>query len=1067
MKKIFLISLLIVLQLALKAQPSLVNTSAYAQVSTIAYDSLSNNIYYNALYGCVTWGIPCAYTYTSAQNNLINKHHYYDNTVSTVLSSTFQVGPPPYAVNNFNSVTSRQTIINGSSIYTNFGYYFNKIDTVNYNTIWSYSVNSSYKEISTFQIKGDSVYLLEKDSTSSKNYYTLKLKNRLTGSSLPYNSLSASNPWSGAGAIEGYINTSVVKGNKLILSGVFTASVGGTFVGRNLVSVNILTGQLQASPTTFLPGTSIYDMKYLNNKLYLVGKFTAINSQSRKNFAVLDVNLNLLSDTLQFGGSGPTWVDKIVFYDKYIIAKGNFNSINNNVLSVTNTYGVKVIDMTNNSILPWTINLPGTPQISDYTFEIAKHKLYIKNRTPGNNSSFYIYCFEPILYTSSILFQTGGGNPMLICAPDNGSHIYSAPIKYASSYTWAFSGANATVVPIGDGRNAKIVAGASATSGILSVYGTNDCGLSTSTATFNIVINPKPTFTIPSSPQLIKCNPDSTLLQGITTNTNNVIWWYKAGTNQGGPPPFYVKNPGNYYMVATDPNSGCKDSAMVTVNNFKAKPNSKITSHAYPGVSTPIDTVTCYQPIVVISAASDTSGVNINWKSISSNSVFSNPLNTTAQDNYKIIATRNNNGCTDSSMIVLVAKDNTKPNISLNNYSTLNCSYNTTTITASYSPSNCTSSWSGPSNYTSANPAVINTVGKYYISVNNSLNGCSQIDSATIIYDPKIYFNKSNDTVVCKQSMVTLTASAIGTLSPITYSWNTGASGNMLSTNVPVSTSFIVYANGPGACSGIDTIYVTVPPNMEDSVSTIRSCNNNSSGTIIVFVQGGIAPYQYSINGTTFSSANSFTGIPFGNYNIVIKDFLGCIKTTSASLNATSNLPVPEFLASTSNVRNDTIVLVDISIPKADSVQWLLPAQAAIIGGNRWNPVVLVNDTGAFIVTMKAFYGNCIISTTKLIRFMEIDSLVASSYNMNGIKSYSLYPNPNTGVFNVTVEFFKKQNVSIQIWDAGPTKHLQHNYYDVDNINLPVNLGYLQNGTYILRIIGEYDSKNKIFIISK
>ena len=132
-----------------------------------------------------------------------------------------------------------------------------------------------------------------------------------------------------------------------------------------------------------------------------------------------------------------------------------------------------------------------------------------------------------------------------------------------------------------------------------------------------------------------------------------------------------------------------------------------------------------------------------------------------------------------------------------------------------------------------------------------------------------------------------------------------------------------------------------------------------------------------------------------------------------------------------------------------------------------FNPIIVISDTGQFLITMKAFYGNCIINATKLIKFFPQDSLHANYHNANGIKTVLLFPNPNTGQFTVSIEFYKKQNASVHVWDTSPFKHLQQNYYDVDMILLPVNLSQLQNGNYILRVIGEYDAKNKSFIINK
>ena len=1059
------------------AQPNLVNSTPFAQeVSTIAYDSVNNKVFYNIAQGCPTWNIPCVLSYTPSLSNLIVKYDFTDNNFNTSLNSNFMVDPPSYPVNDFSSSIAKKSVFEQGNIYTNFGYYFNKIDTTNLSTIWSYSVNSGFKELSAFVIKSDSVFLLQRDSSSGKNYYGLILKNKLTGSNLIYNSLLASNPANSLGAIEGRINSALIINQNIVLSGVFTASISGNFVARNLVSINISTGQLQVPSVSFSPLTAIYDLHYNNNKVYVAGRFASINSQSRKNYAVLDANLNLLSDTLQFEGPLSllgTWLDNIAFYDNYLIAKGYFNKINNTVLSTNSSYSIRVVNLANNSVMPWTINLPPGGNSSDgYTFQQVKNKLYLKKR--GTSSAFYVYCFDPIVYATNILIQGNGliAKPKItVCVPESGNTItYIAPIKYASTYNWNFAGSNGTVVPIGNGSSAKLILAANATNGLLSVTGTNDCGFSTPPISINVITKQKPMFSLPTSPQLIKCNPDSTLLNVSTTNTNALIWWREVSSNSINPQPFYTKTPGNYYAVVLDALNNCRDSTIVKLINSKVKPNSKITSHVYQGVLTPIDTVTCFKPIVTITAGSDTAGVLVTWKSIATNSVFPNPLNISAQNNLKVIATRTLNNCIDSSLIVLVNENKIKPNIVITTPSpSINCSYYTTSLNVSYSPTSCAAQWTSPTGYKTSNPFNTSTPGKHLIRVVDPSNGCAKVDSVVVTSSNKIVLNSTKDTTICKQTPAILNTMALGSITGVIYSWGPMTTGPSITVTPSITTQYIVTASGPNGCTGKDTIKVIVPPDIQDSVLTFKSCSDNVTGTIVLYANGGVAPYYYSINnGASFSSSNSFTHVAFGNYNIVIKDSIGCTRSSTVDLNpATSSVPTPTFLASTHNFKTDSIVLVDISVPKADSVHWLLPTQATMIGGSMFTPIIAVNDTGQFFVTMRAFYGSCVIDVTKPILFMQQDSLHAKYGKANGIKTFSLYPNPNTGQFTVFVEFYKKQNLSIQAWDTSPYKYLQQNFYDVDTITLPVDLSQLQNGNYILRVIGEYDTKNKTFIISK
>ena len=160
-------------------------------------------------------------------------------------------------------------------------------------------------------------------------------------------------------------------------------------------------------------------------------------------------------------------------------------------------------------------------------------------------------------------------------------------------------------------------------------------------------------------------------------------------------------------------------------------------------------------------------------------------------------------------------------------------------------------------------------------------------------------------------------------------------------------------------------------------------------------------------------------------------------------------------------------MLIDLTVPKADSVQWTLPVNATIVGGDKFNPLVFFADTGNYAITLTAFYADCSINTTKNIHVAPIDTSMANATNNNGIKSITLYPNPNTGIFTADVEFYKKQNASIMIMDANSVKHLQQNYLNTLFVSIPVDVSNLSNGTYIFKVIGEYNSKHINFVISK
>ena len=63
---------------------------------------------------------------------------------------------------------------------------------------------------------------------------------------------------------------------------------------------------------------------------------------------------------------------------------------------------------------------------------------------------------------------------------------------------------------------------------------------------------------------------------------------------------------------------------------------------------------------------------------------------------------------------------------------------------------------------------------------------------------------------------------------------------------------------------------------IRDSIS-ISPYNTSISGSIYIKGNGGVAPYQYSIDGSSFHAATYYPGLGAGNYTVYIKDANGCM----------------------------------------------------------------------------------------------------------------------------------------------------------------------------------------------
>ncbi|MDQ6755450.1 MAG: gliding motility-associated C-terminal domain-containing protein, partial [Bacteroidota bacterium] len=116
------------------------------------------------------------------------------------------------------------------------------------------------------------------------------------------------------------------------------------------------------------------------------------------------------------------------------------------------------------------------------------------------------------------------------------------------------------------------------------------------------------------------------------------------------------------------------------------------------------------------------------------------------------------------------------------------------------------------------------------------------------------------------------------------YSINNGSSfqSSNLFTDLTIGTYKILVIDANG-CSYSTEVRID-STNLANSSVTNTICGQPGTGTIKVTPGFGSAPYVYSINGGTFQSSDTFTGLTEGTYNITIKDSILCAYSFDADI---------------------------------------------------------------------------------------------------------------------------------------------------------------------------------------
>jgi len=308
------------------------------------------------------------------------------------------------------------------------------------------------------------------------------------------------------------------------------------------------------------------------------------------------------------------------------------------------------------------------------------------------------------------------------------------------------------------------------------------------------------------------------------------------------------------------------------------------------------------------------------------------------------------------------------------------CSGTKFTATFTPAPANATISWSnslgerGTGNIdeilTNASSAPITVT---YTVLANSTTGCSSGSQLIIVtVNPIPAITSTADTqTICSgdKAVMNFTSSLPGT----TFSWTaddgTSGTGNVseIKTNTGTTPITITYTITGVTADGCSSLYKTgqviVKPGVVKptaSVTTQPTCAL-ATGTIAVTAPVG-AGYTYSVDGTNYQSATTFSGLATGSYNVTVKNSDGCISAATAlTINAQ---PLTPPLATASVTTQPTCALATGTITVTAPVG---AGYTYSVDGTNYQSATTFSDlaTGSYNVTVKNSDG-CISAATAL-----------------------------------------------------------------------------------------------------
>jgi hypothetical protein len=364
--------------------------------------------------------------------------------------------------------------------------------------------------------------------------------------------------------------------------------------------------------------------------------------------------------------------------------------------------------------------------------------------------------------------------------------------------------------------------------------------------------------------------------------------------------------PGAYTVTVTDLN-GCSTVETVNVNSFDCSLSTSISS-------TNISCFGAENGAATVDYIGGTEPLTFNW----SNGPTTQAVTGLAEGTYTVIILDANN-CPASLNVTIQQPAPLTANATTTGESFTGANDGT----ASANPTG----GSGAYTYFWNNGAATQNIadlapGTYTVTVTD-VNGCETSQTVVVnTYSCAISTNSTTSPVTCAGAANgSVTVVLNGGTAPFNYAWSNGGSDATI-TNLSGGT-YIATITDDNACSVIVSATVNEPaPFSNLNIEIVQpSCPNEATGSAVVTLDGGTAPYNYLWNNG--ATGNTLANVTAGNYSVQVTDANGCTNLSLVAI-LSNDVEAPTVSAQNAvvtldNSGNVVITLATINAQFADN----------------------------------------------------------------------------------------------------------------------------------------------------
>lgn len=517
-----------------------------------------------------------------------------------------------------------------------------------------------------------------------------------------------------------------------------------------------------------------------------------------------------------------------------------------------------------------TITATGTASIAPYTYAIGSGSYSSTSTFTGLNAATYTIhikdgngCVKDTTITLSnpapIVPSISLSNPL--CVGSSNGSITATGSGSIAPYTYA--------IDAGTYSTSNTFTGLSAKTYTIHVKDSKGCIKDTS------VTLKDPAPIVPAiGIKNPTCNPVSD--GKIFVDASSGVLPYQFALGSGGYSSvaiFTALNIGTYTVHVKDANGCIKDTSVTLTDSIIISASTSVTKPSCFGYSDGKITLTPTKGIVPFTYA-------LGSGSFTTTNVFSG-----LSIGTYTIHLKDSLGCLNDIPVTVTQPSAVSLSVTINQPS---CNgYNDGSITMTGSGGTPAYSYAmGTGTYSGSTVLSTLTAGAYTLHVKD-MNGCIKDTSINIAQPAPLFLNATPTPPLCfGEYTAKVSFSAFGGSPDYSYAYDDNAANStnpLTGLNAGTHVLHLIDKNG---CKKDSTIFITTPAKLliSNLITTNPTCEGYADGSITLKASGGINPYSYAIDSTTYKSNNSFTNLKEGGYSLHVKDSNNCRADTMVQL---------------------------------------------------------------------------------------------------------------------------------------------------------------------------------------